>query len=85
MYFGQDERTPEQKRRDQEHADKRQSDQKLSIGFAKKIREILKESGADVGLVGTGFLSGVNLLVQDGDLTYKIEFRVDHDDDSLGW
>ena len=77
----EDRRTPEERRRDLESADKRQAENLLALGFLKTcVRPLLKKSGADVGLAGSGSFGSAELLAEVGGITYKLTARVDHDD-----
>jgi hypothetical protein len=80
MFGYEDRRTKEERNRDLELADKRNAEGLLSIGFLKtNIRQLLKDSGANVGIVGNGLFGSAELLAEVDGVTYKITVRVDHD------
>lgn len=80
MFGYEDRRTPEERRRDLEFADKRRSEKFLALGFLKNtVRPLLRKSGADVGLAGEGYISGAQLLVEVDGVTYKLTATVDND------
>jgi hypothetical protein len=81
MFGYEDKRTPAERIRDLEAADKRKSNNMLALGFLKTVvRSRLKEAGAEVGLAGASSYEGAELLVELDGVTYKICAKVDHDD-----
>ena len=80
MFGYEDKRTDKERLRDLEAADKVRADSLLALGFLKTVlRPRLKDSGAEVGLAGTGNFLGAELLAEVDGVTYKITVRVDHD------
>lgn len=78
--FYEDTRSAEERKRDREAADKRRADSLLARGFLKNsVRPLLAKSGAEVGLVGEGFILGAELLVEVDGVTYKLTASVNHD------
>jgi hypothetical protein len=78
--FGEDRRTDEERRRDQEMHDRRHAENQLSLGFLKTVvRPLLKGAGAEVGLVGKSTFCGAELLVEIDGVTYTLRALVDHD------
>lgn len=80
MFGYEDKRTPQERIRDLEYADKRRAEKSLALGFLKNtVRPLLKKSGAEVGVAGKDIL-GAELLVEVDGVTYKLSASVNHDD-----
>jgi hypothetical protein len=78
--FPEDRRTPAERQRDLEAADKRHSNEMLALGFLKNnVLPLLQNAGANTGLVGRGTFGTAELLVEMDGVTYKVEARVNHD------
>ena len=74
-----DRRTPAERQRDQNERDKRDANQKLSIGLLNQLIPIIQKHGCTTGLAGKGSYGSADLLIKQDDVTYELSVKVNHD------